>query len=92
MLDASNLVHFVNPRMLLVECEGQISLRFSQVVMITRIVRHNGDGVTLLAGGSHFDASSAFELIQALMLTPAVRRYAFVGPETALRDLDRLLQ
>jgi hypothetical protein len=76
--------------MLLIEPDVPFPLRFNHIVLITRVVRHHGGGVTLYADGRHYDASSVFEIIQSLGVTPAARRFAFVGEEPALSDLGRL--
>ena len=90
MLDASNRVHFVNPTMLLVETAMPFPMRFTHIVLITRVVRRYGGGVELLAGGRHYDAASAFELIQSLGPVPMARSFAFTGGDAALRDLGQL--
>ncbi|MEO6710405.1 MAG: hypothetical protein ABI054_03530 [Planctomycetota bacterium] len=90
MLDPSNRVQFLSPRTLLVETTDPFPLRFSHVVMITRVVLRHGGGVTIESGGMQFDASSAFEIIQSLGFNPAATRFAFQGPEPALQDLSRL--
>lgn len=91
MSDASNRVHFQNPRMLLVEIEIPNALRFAHIVWITRVCRRHGGGCRLLAGGLTWDATSAYEIVQALGGARAPLQLAFTGPEAALRDLNQLL-
>lgn len=58
--------------------------------MITRVARRHGGGVRILAAGRHCEATSAYEIIQALGVSPTQKHFAFVGPEAPLRDRNRL--
>lgn len=90
MIDASNRVEFVNPRMLLIETAAPFPFRFRQVVLIWRVVERHGGKVNILVEGHEYDAKSPFEIIQSLGFRDSLKRFAFIGEEAAIHDLGRL--
>lgn len=90
MIDASNRVEFVHPRMLQIETARPFPFRFRQVVLIWRVVERHGGNVNILVEGHQYDARSPFEIIKSLGFRESLRCFAFIGEEAALNDLGRL--
>lgn len=91
MAQSSLRVHFLHAQLLLLEIAEPGFLRFTHVVMVTRVARRHEGRLRVISDGRNADAGSALAIVEALSRAPTPRQLVFAGSEAALRDLATLL-